>query len=49
MVAGIYGLNIVHMCWKIWVGNSFHLLKKKKIVYAIFFWVVTEKSRLLDE
>ena len=28
MVARKYGLNIVHMCQKIWAGNSLHLLEK---------------------
>ena len=48
MVTGKYGLNIVHMCGKIWAGNTLHLLKKKRLC-MLFFWVVTGKSRLLDE
>ena len=30
-----YGLTIVHMCWKMWDGNSLHLLEKY-VVYAVF-------------
>ena len=44
IVVGKYGLNIVRMCSKIWVGSSLHLLENR--LCMLFSWVEIGKSKL---